>query len=176
MGEQLDWPWQYNFPPFFTLQPHAETRAKQVQAWKTLILDYCKKCKLYSIDVREAGNLVLFNNSSINRKLEQDVILSLLLELQKTGHASFIDKSKHRWQIYWHTLDEWGSIIYDYIQSSGLQNSVLTLYELSQGDEVRNEEFFEMQQEVLIKVLQVLEETRKCELIWSDGDPGVKFF
>lgn len=93
MGEtEVEWPWQYNFPPFFTLQPHPETRAKQVQAWKSLILDYCKRNKLFMVDVREAGNIPLFNNATINRKLEQSVIVSILAELRKTGHAAPVDK------------------------------------------------------------------------------------
>lgn len=177
MGEaEIEWPWQYNFPPFFTLQPHPETRAKQVQAWKSLILEYCKSSKLYLIDAREASNLALFNNSSINRKLEGSVIVSILSELQRTGHAAPLDKTKNRWEIYWHTLEEWAAMIYEYISSRGLQNSILTLYELSHGDDVQQEEFCGIQQEVLIKVLQVLERERKCELILSDDDQGVKFF
>ena len=93
MGEvDIEWPWQYNFPPFFTLQPHPETRAKQVQAWKNLIIEYCKKGKLYMIDVRESSNLPVFNNSSINRKLEESVIISILSELQKSGHVAPVDK------------------------------------------------------------------------------------
>lgn len=177
MGEiEIDWPWQYSFPPFFTLQPHPETRAKQVQAWKTLILEYCKKSKLYVVDVREANNIPLFNNSSINRKLDHSVIVSILSELQKTGNAAPIDKARNRWEIYWHTLEEWATLIYDYISTRGLQNSILTLYELSQGDDVQEESFFGIHNDVLIKVLQVLERDRKCELILSDDDQGVKFF
>ncbi|XP_066144069.1 vacuolar protein-sorting-associated protein 25 isoform X2 [Euwallacea fornicatus] len=152
----MNWPWQYNFPPFFTLQPHPETRSKQVQAWKALILDYCKRCKLYLID--------------------QDVIISLLGELQKLGHAAPVDKAKHRWEIYWHTLEEWASIVYEYISSRGMQGSVVTFYELSQGEDVQGEEFYEIHHDVLIKVLQALEKDRKCELILSDEDQGVKFF
>ncbi|XP_066144068.1 vacuolar protein-sorting-associated protein 25 isoform X1 [Euwallacea fornicatus] len=172
----MNWPWQYNFPPFFTLQPHPETRSKQVQAWKALILDYCKRCKLYLIDVREASNISLFNNTTINRKLQQDVIISLLGELQKLGHAAPVDKAKHRWEIYWHTLEEWASIVYEYISSRGMQGSVVTFYELSQGEDVQGEEFYEIHHDVLIKVLQALEKDRKCELILSDEDQGVKFF
>ncbi|XP_030756389.1 vacuolar protein-sorting-associated protein 25 [Sitophilus oryzae] len=172
----IEWPWQYNFPPFFTLQLNPETRAKQFQAWKNLILDYCKKGKLYIIDVRESSHIALFNNSNINRKLDQSVIISILSELQRTGHAAPVDKSKQRWEIYWHTLDEWANMIYDCISSRGLQNSVLTLYELSQGEDVQNEEFYGIQHEVLVKALQILEKDRKCELILSDSDEGVKFF
>lgn len=62
----MDWPWQYSFPPFFTiqvsihvliltytshnpwqwrswpLQPHSATRAKQLEAWRHLVLNYCQ--------------------------------------------------------------------------------------------------------------------------------------
>ncbi|ENN72785.1 hypothetical protein HUJ04_013369 [Dendroctonus ponderosae] len=177
MGEtEIAWPWQYNFPPFFTLQPNPETRAKQVQAWKALILDYCKQSKLYLIDAREADNGPLFNNASINRKLDGAVIVSILSEMQKSGHAAPVDKAKHRWEVYWHTLDEWSSMIYAHVYSKGLQGTVLTLFELSQGDDVKDEEFYGMQQDVLVKALQVLERDRKCELILSDEDQGVKFF
>lgn len=115
----VEWPWQYQFPPFFTLQPHPETRAKQVAAWKTLILNYCQKTKTYLVDVREANQIPLFNNSSINRKLEPALIISILSELQKSGNAAPIDKSKYRWEIFWHTLEEWSTIIYDYINNRG---------------------------------------------------------
>lgn len=121
----IEWPWQYNFPPFFTLQPHPETRAKQVAAWKSLILNYCQKTKTYIVDVREASQIPLFNNSSINRKLEQSVIISILIELQKSGNAAPVDKIKHRWEVYWHTLDEWASIIYDYINNRGNMNEIM---------------------------------------------------
>ena len=38
----MEWPWQYSFPPFFTLQPHAPTREKQLEEWKHLVLSYCQ--------------------------------------------------------------------------------------------------------------------------------------
>jgi ESCRT-II complex subunit VPS25 len=173
---EIEWPWQYSFPPFFTLQPHPETRSKQVSAWKSLILEYCQKSKLYIIDVREANQLPLFNNSAINRKLDSSVVVSILSELSKTGNAAPLDKAKHRWEIYWHTLEEWASIIYDYVCENGMQNSVLTLFELSQGDDVAGRAFAGIHTDVLIKALQVLENQRKCELILSDEDQGVKFF
>ncbi|KAJ8964971.1 hypothetical protein NQ314_004488 [Rhamnusium bicolor] len=172
----IEWPWQYSFPPFFTLQPNPETRSKQVTAWKSLILTYCQKTKTYLIDVREATQFALFNNSTINRKLEHNVIISILSELQKTGNATPIDKGKNRWEIYWHTLEEWSSLIYEYISNRGMQNTVVTLYELVQGEDSTNEEFNGMQQDVLIKVLRALERERKCEVILDDDIQGVKFF
>lgn len=172
----IEWPWQYSFPPFFTLQPHPETRAKQVTAWKNLILTYCQKTKTYVIDVREASQFQLFNNSTINRKLEHNVIVSILTELEKHGNAAPLDKAKNRWEIYWHTLEEWASTIYEYISNRGMQNTVVTLYELGQGEDAQGEEFYGIQQDVLVKVLRVLERERKCEVILDDDVQGVKFF
>lgn len=63
------------------------------------------------------------------------MIQLLLTELQKTGNAGPIDKQKNRYEIYWHTLDEWGSIIYSYVLEKSYGNTVLTLFELLQGDE-----------------------------------------
>ena len=173
---EVEWPWQYAFPPFFTLQPHPETRSKQVSAWKSLILEYCQKNKLSIIDVREAHQLPLFHNSAINRKLDPTVVVSILSELSKSGNAGALDKAKHRWEIYWHTLEEWAAMIYDHVCDNGMQNSVLTLFELSQGEDVQDKEFAGIHTDVLIKALRVLEGERKCELILSDEEQGVKFF
>lgn len=173
---EIDWPWQYSFPPFFTLQPHLETRTKQITAWINLILEYCKLAKLCIIDVREAVTLPLFNNTAIDRKLDVPSIITLLTELQKTGNAAPLDKQKNRWEIYWHTLEEWGSIIYNYISNVGAMNSVMTIFELTQGDDVKGEEFFGLDVDIMIKALRTLEEKRKCELILFDDQQGVKFF
>jgi ESCRT-II complex subunit VPS25 len=51
------------------MQPHAETEAKQIQAWRNLVLEYCRINKLGVLDVREAQRSALFTNYSINRIL-----------------------------------------------------------------------------------------------------------
>ena len=33
-----EFPWQHSFPPFYTLQPHQETRRKQLDAWRSIVL------------------------------------------------------------------------------------------------------------------------------------------
>jgi len=48
------------------LQPHAETRAKQIAAWKSLVLEYYRITKQAVVDVREVHTNPLFNNTSIN--------------------------------------------------------------------------------------------------------------
>ena len=102
-GEQFDWPWQYGFPPFFTLQPNLETRQKQLEAWCSLILSYCKQKKIFTFDVTEAQTCELFNNKSINRKLSQDDSMFVLETLRKHGNLYWADKKKTHFTIIWRT-------------------------------------------------------------------------
>ncbi|KAB0792458.1 hypothetical protein PPYR_14417 [Photinus pyralis] len=176
MPEQFEFPWQHSFPPFFTLQPHSETRARQISVWRALILDYFRFAKTCTLDIREASHHPLFNNASINRKLDNEFILAALSDLQRTQNAAPVDKQRHRWEIYWHTLEEWGNLIYNYVTNRGATGSVLTLFELTQGEDVQDEEFCGLETDVLVKALRVLEGEGKCEVITSDDLEGVKFF
>ena len=42
-GKDFQFPAFYQLPPFFTLQPHAAVRAKQLELWKQLISE-CPRC------------------------------------------------------------------------------------------------------------------------------------
>lgn len=81
-----------------------------------------------------------------------------------------------------HVLECWGHLestalhFLFIIHFSGMQNSIVTLFELTQGDDARNEEFYEMPQDMFVKILRVLERERKCELLLDDNNQGVKFF
>ena len=63
----FQWPWQYHFPPFFTVQVNSDTRAKQLEAWCRLLLDYHRAHKSYVLDTSEAQSSPLFFNQDINR-------------------------------------------------------------------------------------------------------------
>ena len=72
---KFEWPWQYSFPPFFTIQPNLDTREKQLEAWCNLVLAYCKYTKEYVLDVKIVVNSPLFSNQTINHILY--IILSV---------------------------------------------------------------------------------------------------
>ncbi|XP_043480019.1 vacuolar protein-sorting-associated protein 25 [Leptopilina heterotoma] len=173
---EINWSWQFSFPPFFTLQPHSETREKQLLAWKNLVLEYYKVTKQAIVDIREVQSSPLFNNTAINRKLPSDVVLLILEELSKSGNACPLDKAKQRWLVYWHTLEEWGEIVYNWAQENGFVGSVCTLFELTQGEDTADQEFHGLDTEVLIRSLKKLEVSQKAELIMFDDNQGVKFF
>ena len=63
----FQWPWQYEFPPFFTLQTNLDTRSKQLEAWCDLVLAYYRHIKGFTMDINEAQTSPLFNNTKINR-------------------------------------------------------------------------------------------------------------
>lgn len=134
-------------------------------------------------------------------KLSTEVVQIILEELTKTNNAVPLDKTKQRWLISWHTLEEWADIIYNWAQTNGFIGSVCTLYELAHGEntieegmdiffvipkilpsftnifyDFSNSEFYGLDNEVLIRSLKVLEMSKKAEMILFDGNEGVKFF
>ncbi|KAE8575745.1 hypothetical protein XENTR_v10003930 [Xenopus tropicalis] len=112
----FEWPWQYNFPPFFTLQPNVDTRQKQLSAWSSLVLSYCRHNKLYTMNLMEIQESPLFNNKKIQRKLSLESVQVVLEELKKKGNLEWIDKNKSRFLIMWRRPDEWGKVIYQWVR------------------------------------------------------------
>uniref|UniRef100_A0A8C4ZWT2 Vacuolar protein-sorting-associated protein 25 n=1 Tax=Gadus morhua TaxID=8049 RepID=A0A8C4ZWT2_GADMO len=110
----FEWPWQYNFPPFFTLQPNVDTRQKQLAAWCSLALAYCRHHKLYTLDVMESQESPVFNNKKIERKLSTEAIQVVFEELRKKGNLDWLDKNKSRCLVMWRRPEEWGKLIYQW--------------------------------------------------------------
>ncbi|KAK3088740.1 hypothetical protein FSP39_023170, partial [Pinctada imbricata] len=157
-----------------SIQPNLETRKKQIEAWCNLVLSYHRKKKSYSIDVAEIQTSPLFFNKKIDRKLSLDGIYTVLDELQKRGHVEWKDpKTKRQCLLMWRTPEEWGKIIYNWVSSRSMNNSVCTLYELSNGEDSDGEEFHGLEQWLLVRALRTLEIQGKAELM---AEEGVKFF
>uniref|UniRef100_A0AAR2K8N9 Vacuolar protein-sorting-associated protein 25 n=1 Tax=Pygocentrus nattereri TaxID=42514 RepID=A0AAR2K8N9_PYGNA len=149
----FEWPWQYNFPPFFTLQPNVDTRQKQLAAWCSLVLSYCRHRKLYTVDVLEVQESPVFNNKKIERKLSVEAIQVVFEELRKKGNLEWMDKNKTRCLIMWRRPEEWGKLIYQWVSKNGMVNSVFTLYELSNGEDTENEGISDFHVSLLSAVL-----------------------
>ncbi|EDM06104.1 rCG34029, isoform CRA_c [Rattus norvegicus] len=98
MAMSFEWPWQYRFPPFFTLQPNVDTRQKQLAAWCSLVLSFCRLHKQSSMTVMEAQESPLFNNVKLQRNLE------------------WLDKNKSSFLIMWRRPEEWGKLIYQWVR------------------------------------------------------------
>ncbi|XP_034809596.1 vacuolar protein-sorting-associated protein 25-like [Pan paniscus] len=176
MAMSFEWPWQYRFPPFFTLQPNVDTRQKQLAAWCSLVLSFCRLHKQSSMTVMEAQESPLFNNVKLQRKLPVESIQIVLEELRKKGNLEWLDKSKSSFLIMWRRPEEWGKLIYQWVSRSGQNNSIFTLYELTNGEDTEDEEFHGLDEATLLRALQALQQEHKAEIITVSDGRGVKFF
>ncbi len=52
------------------------------------------------------------------------------------GRAAWLDKNKSRCLVLWKTHAEWADAIYDWARTFGLNDSVVTIDDLSAGDDV----------------------------------------
>lgn len=169
----FNWPWQYDFPPFFTIQKNADTKAKQIEAWCTLVLEYHQHHKILKLRVADALTSPLFCNKAIDRKLPKEGVMEVLDSLFKKGNVQWDDKSKTTCVIYWKTAEQWADIVYNWASKTGSVNTVCTLHELTQGPNTMDEPFYGLDDWLLLKALSILQSRGKAELI---GEEGVKFF
>ncbi|KAL5005731.1 hypothetical protein ScPMuIL_016889 [Solemya velum] len=69
------------------------------------------------------------------RKITLDGIITVLEELRKRGHVEWKDREQKQCFVMWRTPAEWGKIIYNWVESCRLINTVCTFYELTKGDD-----------------------------------------
>ncbi|KAI5436858.1 Vacuolar protein-sorting-associated protein 25, variant 4 [Lathyrus oleraceus] len=104
----------FNYPPYFTLQPVRDTREKQIQLWKELIIDYCKTQKIFVIGIED--EFPLFTNTVIEnfdsaRSLTHEAREALLSALVSEGRAEWMDKGRRKCLILWHRIQDWADIL-----------------------------------------------------------------
>jgi ESCRT-II complex subunit VPS25 len=67
-------------------------------------------------------------------------------------------------------------MIYGWVDETGQKGSVLTVYELREGEAVGSKEWVGMEEEMLKKVLGVLVKKGRAQVFGQDEGAGVKFF
>nr|GME10088.1 vacuolar protein sorting-associated protein 25 [Ipomoea batatas] len=165
----------FNYPPYFTLQPVRDTREKQMQLWKELIIDYCKTQKVFVIGLEE--DFPLFSNPAIERSLSHEAKEAFLSALVSDGRAEWMDKGHRKCLILWHRIQDWADLILRFVRENGLEDSVMTVEEIRTGTESRGTELHGMDRTVLMRALKLLENKGKLALFkgTSADDEGVKF-
>ena len=170
----------YSLPPFFTLQPNLATRAAQLNEWTTLIISYCAFHRIF----RLTPSHTLFYNATINRRLQlKDAKVALQYAVDQ-GRAEWIkplnkkDKEANQEEawIWWQSPEEWAQCIGDWIQATGQRNTVLTFYELLEGDGTTKETFHGLPVDMAKKAIRVLVKRGKATVFGEGEGLGVKFF
>lgn len=123
----------------------------------------------------------LFKNQEIKRQASSDFIMDIYGHLIENKHGEWVDetsKSRSRgFLVYWHPIEEWAHILYDWIDNSGQGGSILTVYELQEGELSKHQEFHGMPYPTMVKVLTRLAKQGKASLMEDEAGliSGVKF-
>ncbi|KAK3692490.1 ESCRT-II complex subunit [Podospora appendiculata] len=124
----------------------------------------------------------LFHNRKLNRKLSLADVREVIDFLRKDGRAEYVgggssgkDSGDVAW-VYWRTPEEWAALIEAWVDETGQKGTVLTLYELTQGDATRGAEFHGLDPELLQKALGTLVKRQKAQIFGHEDSQGVKFF
>lgn len=94
----------------------------------------------------------------------------------KKKSTSATDDDGGRYWIFWRRPEEWSAVIEEWVERTGQKGTVLTLYEIVEGDGSAKEEFRGMEIELLMRSLAVSVKRGKAQIFGGEGSEGVKFF
>jgi ESCRT-II complex subunit VPS25 len=177
----FSFPPTYSFPPFFTPQPNAQTRSAQLSKWSSLVQSYCRHHRIYKLLLSDAIESPLFNNAKINRRLSaQDakVVIDYMASNEGDNRAEWMGPPNEKasaW-IWWRKPEEWAGVLESWVDETGQKGTVLTLYELVEGEATERQDFHGLDMEVLRKSLGTLVKKGRAQVFGSEGQEGVKFF
>lgn len=128
-------PREYSFPPFFTRQTNLTTHHAQLTKWSALVLAYARHHKTFRLSLSSAAETDLFYNKAINRRLQPADIRDVFDFMRKEGRADYVSEGAQDVVfIFWKTIDEWAAVVEAFVDQTAHKGSILTLYELSEGD------------------------------------------
>ncbi|KAJ2782235.1 hypothetical protein H4R18_002379 [Coemansia javaensis] len=179
-GAPFQFPEIYSFPPFFTRQPNEDTWKEQRRQWCDLVVAFHRHHRRSSLALAEAVAEPPFANRQIRRALRVDTLREIVDELVNQGHAAWSGPKNTRdtCLIFWRKPEVWAGILHRWASERGLCNTVLTLYELANGDDAADQDFHGLDHATLRRSLEALQGQGKAQLFVgsSDEDMGVKFF
>ncbi|KAI8631315.1 ESCRT-II complex subunit-domain-containing protein [Xylariaceae sp. FL1651] len=186
----FEFPREYHFPPFFTRQPNLSTRHSQDMKWASLILSYCAFHRLFKLSLTSPATEDLFYNRRIGRRLSLADAREVLEFMRRDGRVEYVKGSEGKgggrgeegggggdivW-VWWKTPEEWAGLVESWVDETAQKGTVLTLYELTEGEDAKGTEFHGLDPELLQKALQVLVRRGKAQIFGQEDQLGVKFF
>ncbi|KAI0477671.1 ESCRT-II complex subunit-domain-containing protein [Xylariaceae sp. FL0804] len=139
----------------------------------------------------------LFHNRRIGRRLAPAAAREVLETMRREGRAERVggggggsSSSSNLWGgggdddggggdvylVYWRTPEEWAALVEAWVEDTAHKGVVLTLYELTEGEDTRGAEFHGLDPEILQKALQTLVRRGKAQVFGQEDQQGVKFF
>ena len=172
-----------DFPPFYTLQVHEETKQRQIQLWCQRVLEWCKSHRIRKLDVTEAAtSSELFSSPptcAVKRSINTQFINIIMDSLIAQGRAEKVTDTS--FMVFSVTLDDYAQSLYQWVERRSAQGIVMTVSEIIRDGGSGNEDelFFGMEIEMFRKVVAKLEADGKV-LVIKDGlrlreTDGLKF-
>ncbi|KAH8776485.1 ESCRT-II complex subunit [Diaporthe sp. PMI_573] len=183
----FDFPREYYFPPFFTRQTNLNTHHAQLVKWSALVLSYCQHHRIFKLPLSPTTTSTataedIFFNRRLNRRLALADVREVIDFMKKDGRAEYVGESEGAgaggdvvW-VYWRTPEEWAALVEAWVDETAQKGTVLTLYELTEGEGTRGSEFHGLDQDLLQKALNVLVKRGKAQIFGQEDSQGVKFF
>lgn len=156
------------------IQPVKETRSKQLEHWRLLIISYQKSISSFRLS---PTTFPFFKNENLDRRLSFEGIDSVIDYLIEKGNAEWEDSSRSTLFIYYKSLATLADELYFWVDSKAQIDNVLTVYELYSGTEFTDTPLLGLDAFVVRRVLETLEKKNKCIYIHGEtsADDGVKF-
>lgn len=182
----FEFPKIYSFPPFYTKQQNATILENQLNAWAELVLQFCQYYNIYSL--LPHGNILaqqdpntevppLFQNKQLERAVLDEFLQDIFNHMiHKLARAEYVDAKKHDAGIliYWRTPSEWAKLLYEYVDRTGQLGTVLTVYELTQLDELApSEPLKDIDGNLFAKVVDVLVKQGKAQVLRTEDGSGI---
>lgn len=192
----FEFPREYYFPPFFTRQTNLNTHHAQLVKWSALVLAYCQHHRIFKLPLSPTTSTTstststtstsnattedIFFNRKLNRRLALADVRELVDFMKKDGRADYVGDGEGAggdvvW-VYWRTPEEWAALVEAWVDETAQKGTVLTLYELTEGEGTRGTEFHGLDQDLLQKALNVLVKRGKAQIFGQEDSQGVKFF
>jgi ESCRT-II complex subunit VPS25 len=126
-------PDHFGLPPFFTLQPVAETRAEQLVIWRTCVIAHCRAHNHASLVLAGESVGPPFENAAINRRLTFEAKRAVADALVAAGEGQWaVGAAGERLLVLWRPLSSWADELARHLRGSG--SSVFTMAELKAVD------------------------------------------
>ena len=107
-----------------------------------------------------------------------DSLKNVCLWMQQNKFGEFTAESQEAIFVYWRSLQEIAEAIHRWADNTGRIGSVETVLDLTDDSANRDQIFFQMPVEVVLRACATLQEVGKAQVFYSDNTDthGVKFF
>ncbi|KAK8885576.1 Vacuolar protein-sorting-associated protein 25 [Tritrichomonas musculus] len=159
----------HDFPPFYTFQEDSHEASRiQVSAWTDIIMKYKKSQKKDTLDLDKELDSDLFNNKAIKRKMSMDDAIKIVSIMVDSQNAEYIDPSnKKKVKLITRKPGEWAEIIFRWATEKSLRNTVITFYEIAEGDDSADQPFYKIDYKELYEAAKVLEKNKRAKIMKS---------